>query len=84
MFIYYRKEDIITRGRTMPKWKDSDNAQDQYDIAKGALEVASMALLRLKNKFGVIPDDIYYAEFDTPIVLMENKLKELMGEEDEL
>tara|TARA_Y100000361_G_C11153570_1_gene342726 strand:- start:326 stop:532 length:207 start_codon:yes stop_codon:yes gene_type:complete len=68
----------------MPKWKDSDNAQDQYDIAKGALEVASMALLRLKNKFGVIPDDIYYAEFDTPIVLMENKLKELMGEEDEL
>ena len=23
---------------------------------------------------------IYYAEFDTPIVLMENKLKELVGD----
>ena len=59
----------------------TDEAQDQYDIAKGALEVASMALLKLKNRCGVIPDDIYYAEFDTPIVLMEKKLAELMGDD---
>ena len=74
--IYYRKEDIIPRGKRM-----TDEAQDQYDIAKGALEVASMALLKLKNRCGVIPDDIYYAEFDTPIVLMEKKLAELMGDD---
>ena len=59
----------------------SNEAQDQYDVAKGALELASTALLRLKVRFGVIPDDIYYSEFDTPIVLMEKKLAELMGDE---
>lgn len=56
--------------------------QDRYEEAKDALQAASTALLRLKNRFGVIPDDIYYAEFDTPIVLMEKKLAELMGDED--
>jgi len=57
--------------------------QDQYEKAKDALQTASTALLALKNRFGVIPDDIYYMMFDTPIVLMENKLAELMGEDDE-
>ena len=57
--------------------------EDQYEKAKDALQTASTALLALKNRFGVIPDDIYYMMFDTPIVLMENKLKELMGEDDE-
>ena len=56
--------------------------QDQYEKAKDALQAASTALLALKNRFGVIPDDIYYMMFDTPIVLMENKLEELMGDED--
>ena len=60
----------------------TDEAQDQYEIAKDALQKASTALLKLKIRCGVIPDDIYYAEFDTPIVLMENKLAELMGDED--
>lgn len=52
---------------------------DEYQKAKDALQAASTALLKLKNRFSVIPDDIYYAEFDTPIVLMENKLAELVG-----
>tara|TARA_R110002012_G_scaffold9222_2_gene42493 strand:- start:26577 stop:26801 length:225 start_codon:yes stop_codon:yes gene_type:complete len=56
--------------------------QDEYEKAKDALQAASTALLKLKNRFSVIPDDIYYAEFDTPIVLMENKLKELMGDDE--
>ena len=56
--------------------------QNQYEKAKDALQAASTALLALKNRFGVIPDEIYYAKFDTPIVLMENKLEELMGDED--
>ena len=44
--------------------------QNQYEKTKDALQAASTALLALKNRFDVIPDDIYYAEFDTPIVLM--------------
>ena len=57
--------------------------QNQYEKAKDALQAASTALLALKNRFDVIPDDIYYAKFDTPIVLMENKLEELMGEDND-
>ena len=60
----------------------NEEAQVQYDIAKDALQAASTALLKLKNRFSVIPDDIYYAEFDTPIVLMENKLAELIGDDE--
>lgn len=56
---------------------------DEYQKAKDALQAASTALLKLKNRFSVIPDDIYYAEFDTPIVLMEKKLALLVGWDDE-
>ena len=55
---------------------------DEVRKAQEALQAASTALLRLKNRFSAIPDDVYYAEFDTPIVLMENKLKELMGDDE--
>lgn len=61
----------------------NEEAQDQYDIAKDALQAASTALLKLKNRFDVIPHHTYYDEFDTPILLMEKKLAELMGEHDE-
>ena len=56
---------------------------DEIRKAEDALQAASTALLNLKNRFSLIPDDVYYAEFDTPIYLMENKLKELVGEDDE-
>ena len=56
---------------------------DEIRKVEDALQAASTSLLRLKNRFSLMPDDVYYAEFDTPILLMENKLKELVGEDDE-
>lgn len=61
---------------------NEDTDYIEYNITDlfANLEAASTAALTLKN-LGFIPEDIYRYEFDNKIAMMEQRIRDLRGDE---